>query len=247
MRLDSDCSPENASRPGLQCDDATGRHEWIAGVAGRLASEARADKRCDRTILEARHCQRSECGSRRDRLAVCGEGDRELFMNSAEAGSMGMSTVPRASCMGAAKYLETRGSTLHLNTNVESAAWDEAGSQWSIVTRSGTLRSEFLVTALPFEAMQKLLPHPPPADEVNTLAQQVEGLEHWPICSVHLGSIARLRNWIMPRCSIARFTGCTTRASCSHGASSRAVTWNWWSAHRAASRPRPAKKRLSSR
>jgi squalene-associated FAD-dependent desaturase len=112
---------------------------------------------------------------------------RELFMNSAEAGSMGMSTVPLSELYaGAAKYLEAHGSTLHLNTNVESANWDERVAQWSIVTRSGTLRSEFLVIALPFEAMQKLLPHLPPAEAADKLASQVESLEHWPICSVHL-------------------------------------------------------------
>jgi squalene-associated FAD-dependent desaturase len=112
---------------------------------------------------------------------------RELFMNSAEAGSMGMSTVPLSELYaGAAKLLETHGSTLHLNTNVESAGWNDHGAQWSITTRSGTLISDFLVIALPFEAMQKLLPHLPAADRASKLANQVEGFEHWPICSVHL-------------------------------------------------------------
>ena len=112
---------------------------------------------------------------------------RELFMNSAEAGSMGMSTVPLSELYaGAAKYLEARGSTLHLNSNVESAGWDEHAAQWSITTRAGTLVSDFLVIALPFEAMQKLLPNLPASDHAKTIAQQVEGLEHWPICSVHL-------------------------------------------------------------
>ena len=75
---------------------------------------------------------------------------------------------------------------LHLNTNVESAEWDEEVSQWSIHTRTGTLVSEFLVIALPFEAMQKLLPHLPPAPHGEELARKIERFEHWPICSVHL-------------------------------------------------------------
>jgi zeta-carotene desaturase len=112
---------------------------------------------------------------------------RELFMNSAEAGSMGMSTVPLSELYaGAAKFLEERGSTLHLNTNVESAVWDERAGEWSIATRNGSLRSEFLVIALPFEGMQKLLPHLPPNDKASELARQVDKHEHWPICSVHL-------------------------------------------------------------
>jgi squalene-associated FAD-dependent desaturase len=112
---------------------------------------------------------------------------RELFLNSAEAGSMGMSTVPLSELYaGATEFLKQRGSTLHLNANVESAAWDGEASLWSIATRSETLLSEFLVIALPFEAMQKLLPHLPPAEGVDALERQIERHEHWPICSVHL-------------------------------------------------------------
>jgi len=43
-----------------------------------------------------------------------------------------------------------------------------------------------VVVALPFEGMEKLLPHLPPADGVARLASQIEKHEHWPICSVHL-------------------------------------------------------------
>ena len=75
---------------------------------------------------------------------------------------------------------------MHLNTTVESAEWDEEVSQWSITTRTGTLVSEFLIIALPFEAMHKLLPNLPPVDHADALAQKIERFEHWPICSVHL-------------------------------------------------------------
>jgi squalene-associated FAD-dependent desaturase len=112
---------------------------------------------------------------------------RELFMNSAEAGAMGMSSVPLSELYGSARtYLEERGSIVHLNTNVESAEWDEAVSAWTINTRAGTLVSEFLIIALPFEAMQKFLPHLPPAPHGEELARKVDQFEHWPICSVHL-------------------------------------------------------------
>lgn len=112
---------------------------------------------------------------------------RELFMNSSEAGRMGMSSVPLSELYGTAKaFLENRGSSVHLNSNVESAEWDEAVSEWSVHTRTGTLVSEFLVIALPFDAMQKLLPHLPPAPHAEELARQAESFTHWPICSVHL-------------------------------------------------------------
>src|SRR6201998_279668 len=112
---------------------------------------------------------------------------RELFMNSAEAGAMGMSSVPLSELYaGAARFLEEKGAALHLNTNVELAEWDEEVSQWSINAGTGTLGSDFLVIALPFEAMQKLLPHLPPAPPGEELARKVDRFEHWPICSVHL-------------------------------------------------------------
>jgi squalene-associated FAD-dependent desaturase len=112
---------------------------------------------------------------------------RELFMNSAQAGAMGMSSVPLSELYeGAAQFLKDRGAQLHLNTNVESAEWNQQTSRWTINTRTGTLVSEFLIIALPFEALQKLLPHLPPAPRSAELAQKIERFEHWPICSVHL-------------------------------------------------------------
>ena len=112
---------------------------------------------------------------------------RELFMNSALAGSMGMSTVPLSELYaGAEVFLEYSGSSIHLNTNVESAAWDEEGAQWAVITRDGVVTSDLLVLALPFEATAKLLPQMPPAAGAGALARQLEHHEHWPICSVHL-------------------------------------------------------------
>ena len=112
---------------------------------------------------------------------------RELFMNSAQAGSMGMSTVPLSELYaGAAEFLRRSGSSVLFNTSVESAAWDEKTSQWSLATRNGVLESEFLVLALPFEATAKLLPQMPQAEGADALAAQLERHQHWPICSVHL-------------------------------------------------------------
>ena len=112
---------------------------------------------------------------------------RELFMNSAQAGSMGMSSVPLGELYaGAAEFLMGRGSSVHLNANVESAEWDEETSQWTLATRAENITSDFLVLALPFEATAKLIPQMPPAERVDSLVRQIERHEHWPICSVHL-------------------------------------------------------------
>ena len=112
---------------------------------------------------------------------------RELFLNSAEAGSMGMSRVPLSELYaGVTPFLSERGGSVNLRTHVEGAAWDEEAGQWNIRTRTGEILSDHLVLALPFEATQKLLEHLPPAEGAEALARQIGQHEHWPICSVHL-------------------------------------------------------------
>jgi zeta-carotene desaturase len=112
---------------------------------------------------------------------------RELFMNSAQAGSMGMSTVPLSELYAnVTPFLGERGGSVLLNTYVEGASWDEETSQWLICTRTGELISDYVILALPFEVTQKLLPHLPAEEGSEKLARQLERHEHWPICSVHL-------------------------------------------------------------
>ena len=112
---------------------------------------------------------------------------RELFMNSAFAGSMGMSTVPLSELyLGATEFLYQHGSEVLLNSNVEATEWDEETSQWTLAGPNGPLVSDYLVLALPFEATAKLIPKMPPAEGTEELTAKIEQHEHWPICSVHL-------------------------------------------------------------
>ncbi len=112
---------------------------------------------------------------------------RELFMNSARAGSMGMSSVPLGRLYaGAHDFLAARGATVQCNTAVESATWDESAGQWTVLTPSGPITSTYLILALPFEGLAKLLPNLPAVKGSEELAAQLRGHEHWPICSVHL-------------------------------------------------------------
>ena len=121
---------------------------------------------------------------------------RELFMNSAFAGAMGMSRVPLSELYaGVPQFLAARGGELMLNANIESASqsvsWNADSAQWSLSTRgaagsSREIRSDYLVLALPFEGLQKLLPAMPAAEGKANLTAQLEKHEHWPICSVHL-------------------------------------------------------------
>ena len=117
---------------------------------------------------------------------------RELFMNSALAGTMGMSRLPLSQLyLPVISYVEARGGKVLFNTNVEGADWDEEVSQWTVTMRSlkrsaDVLLSDFLVVALPFEGMAKLLPLLPPVCGADWLATKIDRHEHWPICSVHL-------------------------------------------------------------
>ena len=112
---------------------------------------------------------------------------RELFLNSAEAGAMGMSTAPLSDLYrGAERFLSEHGGEVVYNAGVESAAYDEETSQWALATLAGELFADFLVLALPFEATAKLLPQMPPVDGADALAAKIERHQHGPICSVHL-------------------------------------------------------------
>ncbi|MGO8759079.1 MAG: hydroxysqualene dehydroxylase HpnE [Terracidiphilus sp.] len=112
---------------------------------------------------------------------------RELFMNSAEAGAMGISTVPLSELYGGAeRFLGQRGGEVLLNAGVEGAAWDEETSQWTLATRAGEVVADYLVLAVPFEAMAKLMLAMPPAEGADTLGEQILRHEHSPISSVHL-------------------------------------------------------------
>lgn len=111
----------------------------------------------------------------------------ELFMNSAQAGAMGMSSVPLSELYaGAQRFLEVKGAQIHFNTNVESAEWDEETSEWTLLTRNGEIIADYLVLALPFEATEKLIAKMPPAENVDALMRKIARQEHWPLCSVHL-------------------------------------------------------------
>ncbi len=112
---------------------------------------------------------------------------RELFMNSAEAGSMGMSSVPLSELYaGAERFLSERASQVLYNTFVEGADWKQETAQWTIHTRGEDLISDYVILALPFEATAKLLPNLSATDAAAELIAKIERHEHWPLCSVHL-------------------------------------------------------------
>jgi zeta-carotene desaturase len=112
---------------------------------------------------------------------------RGLFMDSPQAGAFGMSTVPLSDLYSDVEPLIARhGGRVLLNTNVESATWDEEKHQWEMRTRDDLIAADSIVLALPFEATAKLIPQMPPSEDAEKLLGQVVRHTHWPICSVHL-------------------------------------------------------------
>ncbi len=112
---------------------------------------------------------------------------RELFMNSAEAGRMGINTVPLSELYGGVEaLLGKNGSSVHLHSNVERLEWSGQDSSWTVIARTESVVADWIVLALPFEAMAKLVPQMPPAAGAEALAAQIAHHEHWPICSAHL-------------------------------------------------------------
>jgi squalene-associated FAD-dependent desaturase len=112
---------------------------------------------------------------------------RGLFMDSPEAGRMGASSVPLSDLhKNAEHFLTSHGSSALYHTNVESLEWGEETSSWVIHTRTGSVAADYVILALPFEALGKLLLDMPPAEGADALADQIAQHEHWPLCSVHL-------------------------------------------------------------
>jgi zeta-carotene desaturase len=112
---------------------------------------------------------------------------RELFLFSAEAGLMGIPSVPLSDLYGlAAASLSSKGAEVHLRTSVTRVQWEASLQRWSIDTEAEQFSSDAVIFALSFEAMAKLLPALPDVQGKETLASQLSQFSHAPIAAVHL-------------------------------------------------------------
>jgi zeta-carotene desaturase len=132
-----------------------------------------------------------------DRISIryAGKVVRESFLGSAVAGHMGVPTIPLSELYGhAVEYIRARGGEVRLRTGVEALAFDTKMQRWSIRTQEDNtgqgsgVQADAVVLALPFEAVQKLLPTMPPlpAGTENTLQRDLGHFEHSPITGMHL-------------------------------------------------------------
>jgi squalene-associated FAD-dependent desaturase len=107
---------------------------------------------------------------------------RDSFLKSAEAGRMGLPTVPLSQLYGTAvDYIEPRGGKVHLRTPVESIGSDSGGVKLRVSGEE--IRADYAVLAAPFNGVEKLLPDSP---ELESLRRNARNLASSPIAGIHL-------------------------------------------------------------
>jgi zeta-carotene desaturase len=112
---------------------------------------------------------------------------RGLFLNSARAGAMGMSKVPLSELYAnVPQFLAAHGGLVELQAGVDSAEWNEQTAQWTLHARDRVFTADYVIAALPFEGMGKLIAGLPAVAGVDALQKKIEKNTHWPIASVHL-------------------------------------------------------------
>jgi zeta-carotene desaturase len=107
---------------------------------------------------------------------------RESFLKSAEAGRMGLPSVPLSQLYGtAAEYIEARGGKVHMRAAVDSVRADADGVQLCIGGED--VHADYAILATPFGGVEKLLPD---GSEAEGLRNQLRNLESSPITGIHL-------------------------------------------------------------
>lgn len=126
-----------------------------------------------------------------DRVSVryAGMVFRTSFMQSAQAGWMGVPTIPLGELYGhALGFIQSHGGAVSLRASADSFHYDDSTGRWKIQYEGGSVEADAVVLAVPFESMQKLFPLLPTVtnDFSEKLTTQLERLRHSPITGIHL-------------------------------------------------------------
>jgi len=113
----------------------------------------------------------------------------ESLLKSQEGGSMGLATVPLGEIYSRAiDLIQSLDGSVNLRASVDGAEYAPDAGRWRVRTTHATFEADAVVFALPFQAMQKLLPEVSgglPA-QVTRLAQDLDQLQPSPITGIHL-------------------------------------------------------------
>jgi len=107
---------------------------------------------------------------------------RESFMKSAEAGRMGLPSIPLSDLYGfAIEYIRARGGEVLLRSSVTAIGPKQNGA--GVLTATGEQQFDYAVLAAPFQSAASLLPSDAVAEP---LRQQLAHFEASPITGIHL-------------------------------------------------------------
>jgi squalene-associated FAD-dependent desaturase len=107
---------------------------------------------------------------------------RDSFLKSAQAGRMGVPTVPLTELYGVSgDYIRARGGQVHLRARVENFRSDSPGVGLSVEGMEESFDAVLL--AVPFDVLSRMLPEVP---EARSLREQLAHFETSPITGIHL-------------------------------------------------------------
>jgi squalene-associated FAD-dependent desaturase len=163
-----------ALAPGLPADHGESFLAWLQ----RHGQTKQAIERFWKTILV------SALNEDLDRVSVpyAAQVVRESFLKSAAAGRMGIPTVPLTELYSTAgDYIRARGGEVQFRAGVESFREESAGV--SVTTNGAERKFDYLVLAVPFDALSRMLP-----DTASSapLAAALEQFSTSPITGIHL-------------------------------------------------------------
>jgi squalene-associated FAD-dependent desaturase len=107
---------------------------------------------------------------------------RESFLKSAAAGRMGVPSVPLTELYNAAgEYIRARNGVVQVRSSIDRFSADANGVVLS--NSSKELRFDYTVMAVPFDALERMLPGAPEADSLRSMLGRFETS---PITGIHL-------------------------------------------------------------
>lgn len=107
---------------------------------------------------------------------------RESFLKSAQAGRMGLPTVPLTELYSVAgDYIQARGGKIRLRTAVNAL---RPHVDAAVISADGEeIIFDFVISSVPFDALARMLPQSPEAEILN---QSLKNFETSPITGIHL-------------------------------------------------------------
>jgi squalene-associated FAD-dependent desaturase len=107
---------------------------------------------------------------------------RDAFLKSAEAGRMGVPTVPLSQLYGAsADYIRERGGQVHLRSSVD--AFTPADDHVIVSVGGEDSVFDYMISAVPFSGLDAILPH---SSESDPIREQLAQFTSSPITGIHL-------------------------------------------------------------